>query len=258
MKFIFRHTPLLLLPVFFSSVLYCADAGDQKTTQGLIITYTAAPARRIALREYMLSEGISHLTELQRGGVINSYQVFFSRYVHNETWDMMLVVLFPQATDIGRWRQVEVQSPAALSSRGLADVQSVSTTPVVRVRSFEPARNSPDSVFLVIPYKVLVPTPDYLSYFNGYVLPQLDGWREEKVLVGYNLYIAQYPAGRAWTSMLVLRYADEASLGDRERIIAKVRDRLQSDPSWKAFADNKASIRSEQELVIADKLQTGR
>jgi hypothetical protein len=170
----------------------------------------------------------------------------------------MLIVSFSKPADLLRWREVELRSPAALSGRGLAEVQLVTTTPVARVRSVAPRQSSLDPVFLVIPYNVLAPMTDYINYFDGYVVPQLDGWRDENVLLGFDLYTAQYPAGRAWASMLVLRYANDASLADRERIVSKVRDRLRNDPSWKAFADNKANIRSEQEAVVADELHAGK
>src|ERR1700737_2295948 len=172
------HVRKALLLVVFGSIVCHSDSHDQEPIRGLIVTYKATLAHRIDLREYMLSEGIPHLTELQRKGVVNSYQVFFSRYVDNDTWDMMLVVLFPHPTDIAHWREVELRSPALLNGRGLTEVQSVITTPVVRVRGGAPSENSLDSVFLVIPYKVLTPMPDYISYFDGYVIPQLDGWRE--------------------------------------------------------------------------------
>jgi len=252
-----HQTLPLLLIVAFCSILCHADFKDQQNLQGLIITYKTTPAHRVDLREYMSSEGISHLRELQHTGIINFYQVFFSRYVDNETWDMMLIVSFPDAAGMARWREVELQSPAALTGRGLATVQFVGTTPVNRVRGFTSGQNSSSSVFLIIPYKVLAPAVDYLRYFDGYVVPQLEGWRKEKALLGYELYTAQYPAGRPWASTLVLRYTNDAALADRERIISKIRDRLRNDPSWKAFADNKANIRSEQETVVADELHFG-
>jgi hypothetical protein len=255
MPFHARRTLLLLLVAVWS-ILCHSDSPDHEATQGLIITYKTALAHRIELREYMLSKGIAHLRELQQKGVVNSYQILFNRYVDNETWDMMLIASFSKPADLVRWREVELRSPAALSGRRLADVQVVTTTPVARVRSVAPRQSSHDPVFLVIPYKVLVPMTDYIKYFDGYVAPQLDGWRDENVFLGFDLYTAQYPAGRAWASMLVLRYADDASLADRERIVSKVRDRLRNDPSWKAFSDNKGSIRSEQEAVVADEFQT--
>lgn len=253
MRFRIWEAQLLLL-VVLSSVLCCADSHDQATVQGLIITYKAALTHRIELREYWLSEGMARLTELQQTGVIDSYQVLFRRYVDNESWDIMLIVSFSGSADLAHWRDVELRFPAALNSSVLAKVQSVSTVPVLRVRSTAPRQNAHEPVFLVIPYKVLSPMADYLRYFTGYVVPQLDGWRDENALLGYDLYTAQYPAGRPWASLLVLRYANDASLADREKIISKVRDRLQNDPSWKAFADNKTNIRAEQEAVVADEL----
>src|SRR5256885_16257644 len=55
----------------------------------------------------------------------------------------------------------------------------------------------------VIPYEVVVPTPEYVAYLDDYVLPQFDGWAEAGVLASHAVYLARYPAGRAGPSALV-------------------------------------------------------
>lgn len=242
--------------VLISSVMCCAAGPGTRPITGLIISYKCSPAQRPDLHRYMSTDAIARFADLRRRGILMDFQVFFSRYVDNESWDAMLVLLFRHAADIGRWHDVELTSPAGLSERGLADVRVVSTTPVTLVRSSLPSPNSAGSIFLIIPYRVMIPITDYLAYFDAYVVPQLDGWRDEKALAHYDLFLAQYPAGRAWSSMLVLRYADENALANRAAIIAKVRDRLRNNPSWKTYADGKAALRSEQQAVVSDEVQT--
>jgi hypothetical protein len=82
MPFHARRASLLLLVAFWS-ILSHSDSPDHGATQGLVITYKTALAHRIELREYMFSEGIAHLRELQQKGVVNSYQILFNRYVDN-------------------------------------------------------------------------------------------------------------------------------------------------------------------------------
>jgi hypothetical protein len=171
---------------------------------------------------------------------------------------MMLVVRFADPASLARWREVELKSPAILSGRGLAEVETVTTTPVSLARRSPPVEKSPTSVFLVIPYKVTAPAADYLNYFDGYVIPQLAGWREEKILVGYDLFVAQFPAGRTWSSMLLLQYTDENALAQREETIARIRSRLENNSAWKSFADTKASFRTEQQSVVAEELGTSK
>ena len=52
----------------------------------------------------------------------------------------------------------------------------------------------------------------------------------------------------------MLEYKDDAALGQRERVVAQVRQELQTDPKWKALADNKQSVRTEKEAIVADEL----
>jgi hypothetical protein len=107
-------------------------------------------------------------------------------------------------------------------------------------------------VFLVIPYEYLVPANEYVAYLDGYVVPQMDGWMEEGVLARYGVFLARYPAGRPWQSMLILEYKDDQALGARDATTAKVRARLKDNPKWKAISDAKKNVRNEKPPVIAD------
>jgi hypothetical protein len=121
----------------------------------------------------------------------------------------------------------------------------------MRIKAGEPPL---EPVYLVIPYTYSVSKPAYLQYVDDYVTPQFDGWMAEGVLVRYEVFLQRYTAGRPWDSLLVLEYKDDASLGNRETIVNKVRARLQSNPKWQAIADNKQSIRTEKEAIVADEI----
>jgi hypothetical protein len=86
------------------------------------------------------------------------------------------------------------------------------------------------------------------------VVPQIDGWIREGVLVSYGLYLNRYYAGRPWDSLLILEYKDLESFGQRESVIAKVRAALSADPKWKALSENKKNLRTEKETVLAEDL----
>ena len=50
----------------------------------------------------------------------------------------------------------------------------------------------------------------------------------------------------------MLEYTDMLALAQSDAIKEKVRLRLEKDPSWKAFSDNKASMRKAKGFVFAD------
>lgn len=225
---------------------------------GLILTYRCQPSQRLTLREHMASAGLQRLEQFRANGILSSYRVLFSRYVDNDSWDMMLIVLFQDDAAQARWRDVESESPAALANMALTKVDSVSTTPADLVVSNAPSGLHPRPVFLVIPYDYKVSTSEYLHYLDGYVIPQLDNWVTEKNLSHYEVYIARYGASRPWSALLVLEYIDEQALASRNRVIARVRERLKENPAWKSLAEGKENIRLEKQAVVSDELRASK
>ena len=106
--------------------------------------------------------------------------------------------------------------------------------------------------YAVIPYEVMVPTAEYIAYLDDYVLPQLAGWSEEGILASHAVFLARYPAGRPWQSLLVLEYRNDQALAARDAVVAKVRARLTANAKWKAVSENKKNARAEKTPVLAD------
>jgi hypothetical protein len=243
-------------------LLLCASGTGSQTNprlegaaRTLIMTYKCAPAQRLALRGYMSRTGLKQLELWRNVGVLSGYRVLFSRYVDSDSWDLMTILSFPDSTSLSRWKDVEKRSPAGLGLPGLAFVASVSTTPADLTRSDFPGSDARRSVFLVVPYDYSVSTNEYIRYLDGYVVPQLNGWHQEGVLTHYDIFIARYGTARPWSALLVLQYGDEEALGARDRVVAKVRDNLKGDSSWKAFAESKQNVRVEKETVVSDELR---
>jgi hypothetical protein len=222
----------------------------------LIMTYKAAPADRLALKRGMQGEGLARLERMKREGKLAGYRVLFNRYVDDLTWDMMAILDFASAAEAARWREVEASAPAGLPPQALKVTALIQSAPADRMRARSGEGAGP-SAYLVIPYDYLVSTDAYLAYVDGYLLPQTDGWIAEKVLRGYSVYLPRYAAGRYWSSLLVLEYAGDEGLAARDRTTAKVRARLASVPSWKAYADSKAEVRVGRAPIVADLLTPG-
>jgi hypothetical protein len=220
----------------------------------LIVTYRAAPANRAALRDELESAGLRQFAGWQRDGAIKSYQLLFNRYA-DTNWDAMALLTFATPADVARWSATERTHTAGLTARALELATQVETVPVDLMRAKRQAQDGDHPVFLVIPYKVLVSPDEYLEYADGYTLPQFDGWIAEGVLAGYHIYMSRYPAGRPWSSLIVLEYRNDAALTERGAVVARVRARLKNDAKWKAISDNKKSIRDELEVVVAERLE---
>jgi hypothetical protein len=230
------------------------DPRMQGSPKVLVITYKCRPVQRIRLRNYMTSNGLAQIENFKTMGILTGYRVLFSRYVDSDNWDMMLIVSLSDGAALNGWREVEMHLPAGLSEQALETVVSVSTTPADLTRSDALPDARPHPVFLVIPYDYTVSTPEYARYLDGYVIPQLEGWHERKILSHYEIFIARYGAARPWSALLLLQYADEGALGARDRVSQSVREKLSANPSWKTFADNKDTVRAEKQAVVSDEL----
>jgi hypothetical protein len=216
----------------------------------IAITYHAAPANRVAFRSALENFAAPQFKRWKDEGVLRSATLLVNRHVDSVTWDAMAILTFASYVDVQRWNRIEHECPGGLTPQALALTSAIETAPGDFVR--EGGESSAHPAYLVIPYELTVATDEYLAYLDGYVLPQVDGWKEEGVLARYGIFLARYPAGRPWQSMLVLEYRDDAALGARDATTAKVRARLKDNPKWKAISDAKKNVRNEKAPVIAD------
>lgn len=245
--------PLLLLNFWSAGLAEAADA-DAPETSALIVTYQVAPANRPALRQELEKSGVRQFQRWQDEGVLKNYRLLFSRYADADNWDAMALLTFSSPANSERWKKLEQTSPAGLSQKALGLITSIRSTPVSLARSKSAAAAPANSVFVVIPYVMLVSTGDYLKYADGYAIPQFDGWITEGVLSHYDLFSSTFPAARPWHAMVILEYKDEAALAQRNAVETKVRAKLKDIPEWKTLSDNKKNIRDEKQVVIAEQL----
>ena len=242
----------VLLGIFLAIAAHAAQGADPRESGplALVITYHAAPANRAALRQVLEESEARQLQRWKDEGVLQSARLLVNRHVDSVTWDAMALLTFARYSDVERWNVIERTTPAGLSPKALALVSAIETAPGDLMREDGAATARP--TFLVIPYEVTVAANDYLAYVDGYVVPQMDGWKEEGVLSRYSVFLARYPAGRPWQSMLILEYKDDAALAARDATTAKVRARLANNPKWKAISDAKKNVRNEKAPVLAD------
>jgi hypothetical protein len=239
-------------------VLYAQDQPGSTGPLTLVIEYRCLPAKRLQLRDAMISRGLPRLNTLKSTRALDDFLVLFSRYVDSNNWDMLAMLSFRDYAQVASWKAVEVQAPGGFDPTDLELITAMHTYPLDRVRhdGVSPVQGSNTPVYLVIPYNVVVPSPTYLDYVDDYVRPQMDGWIREGVLAHYALYLQRYTAARPWDSLLILHYSNDDALGRRESVVAKVRQQLQNQPVWKTRSESKQSIRTEKEAIVADELRT--
>jgi hypothetical protein len=238
-----------VLAAFLSLAAHAADPRDSGPL-GIVITVHAAPVNRAALMKSIEETDAPQFQRWRDEGLFRGVRLLVNRHADSIGWDAMEILTFPDYAAVQRWNRIERATPAGLSQKTLALVGAIETAPGDFVR--EAGKRSANATWLVIPYELLVSVPEYLSYLDGYVVPQMDGWSEEGVLSHYGVFLPRYPAGRPWQSMLVLEYKDDAAFGARDVTTAKVRARLKDNPKWKAISDAKKNVRNEKAPVIAD------
>ena len=230
---------------------------EQTGPTGLLIFYRVPPANRTGFRRMMTTSGITQLHRLQSQGAFAASHLYFSRYAESDSWDMVLFLSFNTYADVSRWNRVEVETPGGLPAPALALTSAVSTYPVdvVESRSSDTPSENDHHVTVVVPYLVVVPIPDYVKYAAGYVQPQMDGWMQTDIRSRYQLAVGRGAAGKPYSAVLLLEYKDDESFGGRDAVLAETRKRLMSNPAWKAYADNKQTIRTEKPLIITDEIR---
>lgn len=243
-----------------------AAAADQQDTrmthegdeQTLVIAYHAQPANRAALQRELAASGAQQFAKWKNKGLVKDYRLLLNRYVDTDNPDALAVLTFATPADEQRWRRSERTTASGLSAKALALVSEIHTSAVETIRTGRSTPETRNSVFVAIPYRVLVSGSEYRKYADGYVIPQFEGWMQEGVLSHYSIYSSKYPAGRPWNAMVILEYKDDASLARREAVVASVRAKLKDNPEWKAISDSKKNVRDEQQLVIADAVASSR
>jgi hypothetical protein len=202
----------------------------------------------------LAGEQAQRLDGLRRQGLLQGYKLFFNRYPDTNRWDGLEVLTFSGSAAASRWATLERTSPGGLSPAVLRLATHIVETPAEGVRRGGTRGAATDAPTLAIPYQVVVPSPQYLTYLDTYVVPQFEGWIAEGVLDSYEIQMSRFPAGRPWASLILLRYRDDAALGRRDETTALVRRRLAENPQWKAASDSKTTVRTEGVLAVADQL----
>lgn len=246
-----RLASAVLLGALVSQVATAADA-SQGGPQSLIVSYHTTPANRAAFHDELEKAGAKQFQRWKDEHVLADYQILFNRFADSDNPDAVALLKFASEAEAARWKKVELAHPAGLTKKALSLVTSVRTAPADLVRTGRSAATTANSVFMVIPYETMVSTGEYLKYADGYTIPQFDGWMQEGVLTHYDVFVNRYAAGRPWSTMIVLEYKDDAALGKREEVVAKVRARLKENSDWKAISDSKKNVRNEKQLVVAD------
>ena len=152
----------------------------------------------------------------------------------------LAVLQFPDESFLEHWQQ---KSAPAIGDGVIAT--KVDT--LARGETFP--RDSTKAVFAVAQYDVNASPDKYKQYLKGYVTPEMEALRAQKVLTSYFLFAARDRNGAPWQSLFVMEYRDPLAFERRDAAMAEVREKLSSNGSWKDLSDSKQSIRKEVSLT---------
>ena len=231
----------------------------QTGARNLLIVLNCKPGDRPALRRAISTATASRLSDLGKQGVLRSYRVLFNHFVDTDDWDALILLEFSSDAGLEKWQEIEATSPAGLDADAAKLITAGNTYLADDVSHQEsPAQSGAGKpVYLVVPYTIDPNSPDdYVNYAQGYVIPQLQGWMKEGVLSQWDLLVSRYAAARPWQAVLVLKYRDQRGFGERDRVMAKVREELAQNAEWKAISEGKHKMRTELRAVIAEELLT--
>lgn len=221
----------------------------------LVIHYRADPEDRAAFRSFITGPHAALLRRLKEERKIVSFRTFFSWYAQPTVWDVMVELRFSDFAALAEWNRIEQTMPGGLSAEGLDLGSPVQT--VLADASWAGGHNgddadAEDSIYYVIPY-TYQNAGEYRDYVAGYGVPQYEGWLKAGLLNGYELLMNRHPVGDPdpWDALLILRYRDLDAFGKRQHILDEVRKGLRQNPTWLAWHERKAEIRSEAENSIA-------
>ena len=229
----------------------------QTGARNLLIVLNCKPGDRPALRRAISTTTASRLADLEKQGVLHSYRVLFGRFVDTDAWDALILLEFASDSGVQKWAEIEAISPAGLDADAAKLITGGSSylADVVSHQEAPEAGSAGKPVYLIVPYTIDPNSPDdYVKYAQGYVVPQLQGWMKEGVLSQWDLLVSRYAAARPWQAVLVLKYRDQTAFGERDRVMAKVREELAQNAEWKAISESKHKMRTELRAVIAEEL----
>ncbi len=182
------------------------------------------------------------MSEWRQKGLVSDVFAVDSSDPSKAAFGTMTFLEFPNEDCLVRWEKVAKPALGA----GLV------VTPVEQLARGETfPRDSTKAVFLVAAYDVLTTPEKYRQYAEGYVAPEMELMRTDRVLISYFLYAALDRPSAPWHSVLVMEFRDRVAFTEREAEMASARKALSNDAVWKGWSDIKKSIRNERSLTPA-------
>jgi len=217
-------------------------------TAHLMLNYRVTPANRAAFREFMDTKGVAQFEAWKKAGVFKDYLVLFSTFTSSRTFDMWVTLYFDRFADIGKWTEVERKFPGGLSAEGhkLATPDGTVYTDIPWAGG-KRKEDLAKSVFMIIPYRTLVPVSQYEAYTETYVIPQLKGWVKSGLMPSYEVHQNINPTNAPWDILMVFEYDGFRGVALRDTIKNEVRKNLLNDPGYKKYSPIKLTFRKEDE-----------
>lgn len=245
---------LLLLPNPLPAQSVAETVGERAEGRGgegaahLVLTYRSTPQTRVAFREYMETKGVAQFEAWKKAGVMKDYLVLFSTFYNEQLFDMWVILYFDKFAHIGNWYEVEKKFPGGLAAEGLKyGTPKTSVYTDIPWAGGKRAADLSQSVFMMIPYKTLVPVSKYEEYTEAYVIPQLKGWVKSGLMPSYEIHQDINPTNAPWDILMVFEYAGLRGVALRDAIKNETRKGLLTDPGYMKYSPIKLTFRKEDQ-----------
>jgi hypothetical protein len=246
---------IALLTSTLTATVKAQAAGERGKNRGgegpthLVLTYSCAPQKRVAFRDFMETKGVNQFEKWKKDGVVKNYLILFSTFVNEQLFDMWVILDFDKFADVANWQKVEHDFPGGLSAEGLALASP--RTCVYTDLVWDGGKQNADlskSMFMIIPYVTLVSVDKYDDFVDKYVIPQLKSWVKSGIMPSYQIHMNQNPTNAPWHSLLVFEYDGLRGIALRDMVKQSVRDKdLKDDPGYNQYSPIKQTIRKELE-----------
>jgi hypothetical protein len=246
---------LLLSALALLSLPARAEESSTDAPATLVIAYRAEPAMRAAFLAHVAQELVPQLESWKAEGVFQSYEFIKSAWVNASSQDGFVFLHFGRTTDLRRWRQIETTRPGGLSSAGLALARPTYTYLAdTMMQMGAPAKNPAESFYSL---NLHVVGPEYRKYpqwAKEYLTPLIDGYIAGGALTSFRLYKNQNYTGAEWAWMLVFEYRGMEGFALHESVQQRLRAELGKNPTWQAWYEARANIRSERGATLGDRV----
>jgi len=112
-------------------------------------------------------------------------------------------------------------------------------------------RDAGKAYYAVNHYEALISLPEYKSYTQAYIVPNMGNQKDSGVMTSYTMFLERAGDDARSKAVLLKEYVDQAAFDRSEEIKEKHKPVLLANPEWKRINDTKATLRTDLNETLA-------